>query len=75
MAYDINELVISNDEINKRIANGIEENRKGNFSIRTKAGSTVSVRLKNHKFRFGCNMFMLDEIPDDLQKTRRIKKN
>lgn len=74
MAYDINELVISNDEINKRIANGIEENRKGNFSIRTKAGSTVSVRLKNHKFRFGCNMFMLDEIPDDLQKNETYKE-
>lgn len=74
MAYDINELVISNDEIKKRIANGIEENRKGNFSIRTKAGSTVSVRLKNHKFRFGCNMFMLDEIPDDLQKNETYKE-
>lgn len=74
MAYDINELVISNDEINKRIENGIEENRKGNFSIRTKAGSTVSVRLKNHKFRFGCNMFMLDEIPDDLQKNETYKE-
>ena len=65
MAYDINELIVTNEETNERIQEGIEKNRKGNFSVKTglKAGEKVSVKLKNHKFRFGCNMFMLDEIP------------
>ena len=65
MAYDINELIVTNEETNERIQEGIEKNRKGNFSVKTglKTGEKVSVKLKNHKFRFGCNMFMLDEIP------------
>ncbi len=74
MAYDINELIVTNDEINKRIADGIEKNRKGDFTLKTKSGSKVSVKLKNHKFRFGCNMFMLDEIPDDKQKNETYKE-
>lgn len=74
MAYDINELVVSNEEINKRIQDGIEQNRKGNFTVRTKPGEKVTVKLKNHKFRFGCNIFMLDEIPDDPKKNETYKE-
>ena len=76
MAYDINELVVTNDETNKRIQDGIEKNRKGDFTLKTslKPGEKVHVKLKNHKFRFGCNMFMLDEIPDDKLKNELYKE-
>ena len=76
MAYDINELVVTNDETNKRIQDGIEKNRKGDFALKTpfKPGEKVHVKLKNHKFRFGCNMFMLDEIPDDKLKNELYKE-
>ena len=73
MAYDINELIVSSAEIEKRIQDGIEKNRKGNFTVKAKAGEKVAVKLKNHKFRFGCNMFMLDEIPDDKSKNEIYK--
>lgn len=76
MAYDINELIITDDETNERIREGIEKNRKGNFSLKTsvKAGESVRVKLKNHKFRFGCNLFMLDEFPDDGRKNEIYKE-
>ena len=76
MAYDINELIVTNAETDARIQEGIEKNRKGNFTLKTslKAGEKVSVKLNNHKFRFGCNMFMLDEIPDDKQKNETYKE-
>ena len=53
MAYSINELVVSSDEIEQRIREGIEKNRKGEFLLNTKAGEKVAVKLKNHKFLFG----------------------
>ncbi|MGM9666105.1 MAG: endo-1,4-beta-xylanase [Eubacteriales bacterium] len=76
MAYDINELIVTNDETNERIKEGIEKNRKGNFTVKTdlKAGAKVRVKLKNHKFRFGCNIFMLDEIPNDKEKNEKYKE-
>ena len=76
MAYDINELIVTNAETDAKIQEGIEKNRKGNFTLKTslKAGETVKVKLKNHKFRFGCNMFLLDEIPDDKEKNERYKE-
>lgn len=64
MAYDINELIISDEMTQRRIADGIEKNRKGNFTINLRKGSKIHVRLTKHKFRFGANIFMLDEIPD-----------
>ncbi|MDY3846486.1 MAG: endo-1,4-beta-xylanase [Eubacteriales bacterium] len=74
MAYDINDLFVGNEETSKRISEGIEKNRKGNFSIKVLPGDSVTVKLKKHKFRFGCNMFMLDEIPDDEQKNEIYKE-
>ena len=74
MAYPIEELMTTNDEIEARIRDGIEQNRKGDFVVRAPAGERVTVRLKNHKFRFGCNMFMLDEIPDDPVKNETYKE-
>lgn len=74
MAYDINELIVSNAETDRRISEGIEKNRKGDFTLKVKTGERVTVKLKNHKFRFGCNMFMLDEIPDDKNKNEIYKE-
>lgn len=76
MAYDINELIVTNEKTDERIQEGIEKNRKGTFSVKTalKTGEKVIVKLRNHKFRFGCNMFMLDEIPDDKQKNETYKE-
>lgn len=57
------------NEVSHRIRCGIEENRKGNAHIRVvdKAGNPIEgvkirYRLKNHAFRFGANLFMLDEF-------------
>ena len=74
MAYPIGELMTTNDGVEARIRDGIEQNRKGDFVVHAPAGARVTVRLKNHKFRFGCNMFMLDEIPDDPAKNETYKE-
>lgn len=74
MAYDIHELIVSNDETGARIQAGIEKYRKGTFSVRAESGAKIHVKLKNHKFRFGANIFMLDEIPDDPKKNELYKE-
>ncbi len=52
-----------------RVKSGIELYRKGNakLTVKDKDGNTVSgakikINLKNHEFRFGANVFMLDEF-------------
>ena len=64
----------------KKINDGIEKNRKGDFFVRVTdkngnavSGATLSVRLKNHAFRFGANIFMLDEMESD-EKNEAYKK-
>ena len=74
MAYPIEELIVTNDGIEKRIRDGIEKNRKGDFTARATPGETVPFCLKKHKFRFGCHMFMPDEIPDDPAKNEIDKE-
>ena len=56
-------------ESDERIKNGIERHRKGNFTVTVtdKNGAPVkNARLKikqtGHEFRFGANIFMLDEF-------------
>ena len=71
---NINEFIVTDEKTDKRIRDGIEKNRKGNFNIRVKAGDKVTVKLVNHKFRFGANLFMLDEFPDDKRKNEIYKK-
>jgi GH35 family endo-1,4-beta-xylanase len=73
MANEFKKLIVSTPENDKRIQDGIEKNRKGNFSLKVaegKVGGKIRVRLKNHKFKFGANLFMLDEFPDDSQKNQ-----
>ena len=62
-----------------RIASGIEANRKGwmRLSFVDSEGNpvnNVSVKLeqKSHDFRFGCNLFMLDELETD-EKNQKFK--
>ena len=74
MDYTIDQLIISDEQTDKRIRDGIEKNRKGNFTLDVKNAKNVHVKLKNHKFRFGCNMFMLDEFPDDKNKNEIYKQ-
>ena len=71
MANDFEKLIVTTPEIDKRIQEGIEKYRKGNFTLnfpKEYSEKKVQVKLKKHKFRFGANLFMLDEIPDDEKK-------
>lgn len=56
-------------ELDKKIADGIERYRKGDALIRVTdaegrpiAGAAVKAVQKSHKFRFGANLFLLDEL-------------
>ncbi len=69
------------DFYTETVKNGIEKNRKGNavFSITTKDGQPVSnakitVKQKSHQFRFGANLFMLDEL-ETKEKNDAYKKH
>lgn len=55
--------------LDKRINEGIEKNRKGNFKIRLIdknekpiSDKKIFIQLKKHEFQHGCNIFMLDEL-------------
>lgn len=68
------------DDVNRRIEEGIEQYRKGSAKIRfvDKNGNElqgVSVKggLKNHAFGFGANLFMLDELEND-EKNAKYKE-
>ena len=57
------------DVMHVRVKSGIELYRKGDAEITFAAANgelpkdiTVEVRQKNHEFKFGCNIFMLDEL-------------
>ena len=74
MDKTFDELIVSSPAAEARINEGIERNRKGYFKVTVTDGegkpveATVKVKQKSHEFRFGCNMFMLDEIPDSKEK-------
>lgn len=74
MTEKFKKLMIFSEQEENRIKEGIEKNRKGNFILQVSEGDKVHVKLKNHKFRFGCNLFMLDEIPDDEKKNELYKE-
>lgn len=55
-----------------RVQNGIEQHRKGMAYITVTdkdgnplPGATVHLKQKNHAFKFGANIFMLDELETD----------
>ena len=67
---EIRERIINSFEsVRPRVERDIERYRKGDATVTVRngdgsvaAGASVSVRLKNHAFRFGGNIFMLDEL-------------
>ncbi len=68
------------EELRARINAGIEANRKGDATITVKdkdgnviPGARVKAVQKNHEFRFGANIFMLDELETD-EKNARYKE-
>ncbi len=65
----------------KKISEGIEKYRKGNAEIvvTNKSGKpvpnvSVKAKQKSHEFRFGANLFMLDELETD-EKNAAYKKH
>ena len=58
-------------EVEFRIANGTEANRKGFAKIRLFMGdrkverAQIRYRQKSHQFRFGANLFMLDQFRNE----------
>ena len=60
------------DEHKEEITQGIEKNRKGKcrLTVVDKSGAPIqnakiSVNQTSHEFRFGANLFMLDELESD----------
>ena len=57
------------EQLSKRVSEGIEQNRKGNARIslvnqngQPVPNAQIKVKQKTHEFRFGANLFMLDEL-------------
>lgn len=68
------------DYINKKISFGIENYRKGNCGIKVIdingkpiPNAKIKVAQKSHEFRFGANIFMLDEFENE-EKNETYKK-
>lgn len=65
----------------KRIQTGIEENRKGKVRISFTDASgnpvknvTLHIRQKTHDFKFGANLFMLDELETEAKNDAYKKR-
>ena len=68
------------DFVNEKVSFGIENYRKGNKKIKVidkngapVIGAKVRLNQKNHEFRFGANLFMLDEFETE-EKNEKYKK-
>lgn len=68
------------DYMEERISCGIEQNRKGYAEISVKdaqgnpvSGAKISVKQKSHEFKYGANLFMLDEFENE-EKNELYKK-
>lgn len=64
-----------------RVKAGIEQNRKGNLTVRVQnekgepvKGAKLFIRQKNHEFRHGANIFMLDEF-ENAEKNAQYRKS
>ena len=60
------------NEVDARIADGIEKNRKGNCRLKLTdsngaplAGKKIKIKQKTHDFNFGANIFLLDEFESE----------
>lgn len=68
------------ESMQERIAAGIEQYRKGNACIRIKdkdgnciPDAKITINQKTHEFKFGANIFMLDELETE-EKNEKYKK-
>ena len=68
------------DYYDKKTAEGIEKHRKGNGRITLTdesgapvANAQIKLTQRSHEFRFGANLFMLDELETD-EKNEKYKK-
>lgn len=68
------------DFINEKVSFGIENYRKGNKKIMVVnkngspvVGARIKLNQKSHDFRFGANLFMLDELETE-EKNEKYKK-
>ena len=66
--------------VEQKVCEGIEKYRKGDAEIvitnrdgQAVPGAKVHIKQKNHAFRFGANLFMLDELETD-EKNEAYKK-
>ena len=71
---------IENKEwLERRNAEGIEQHRKGNFTLKfnTDGRKSLKIRHKKHSFLFGCTAFMLDsfEISEKESEFKRLFTN
>lgn len=75
------ELFEKNKEyMEERINSGIEQNRKGYAKISVKdkngnniSGAKISIKQKTHEFKYGANLFMLEEFENE-EKNELYKK-
>lgn len=64
-----------------RIKWGIEKNRKGfcNITIKDEQGNLIDGKIKinqkNHEFKFGANLFMIDQLEDENKNKAHCKMN
>lgn len=66
--------------MNERISTGIEQHRKGEFCVtvvdengKAVPGAKVTVHQKNHEFRYGANLFALNEMRNE-DESREYKR-
>ena len=64
----------------QKVNEGIEQHRKGNAKLKlidqdgnSIANASVKIKQISHEFRFGANLFMLDELETD-EKNEKYKK-
>ena len=69
------------DYVDARVNEGIEQNRKGDATVKITdkngnalKGARIKVTQRSHEFRFGANVFMLDELESD-EKNEKYKKH
>lgn len=60
----------NNAAVEKRIADGIEKNRKGDFTLlfpNLKGNAQIEIQQVKHEFQFGSNIFMLKGFKTDAE--------